>query len=241
MKVAHVVWISALVLAASAIAGIGAPRLISADTGDPPPGTLSVLGNGSVTTTPDTARLSAGVTTQGSTASDAIAANADAMSKVIDALKRAGVASKDLQTQYVSVDPRYDDNGTQTIVGYSASNSVSAVVHRLPDVGDVIDAAVAAGANNVSGPSLAREDQDKLYRDALEDAVANARQKATALARVSGLSLGAIRSLSESPQGGGPIVYGGFDAMAARQAAPTPIEPGTADITATVRVVFAVS
>jgi uncharacterized protein YggE len=107
-------------------------------------------------------------------------------------------------------------------------------------VGDVIDAAVAAGANNVSGPSLSRDDQDKLYRDALEDAVANARQKATALARVSGLSLGAIRSLSESPQGGGPIVYGGFDAMAARQA-PTPIEPGTADVTATVRVVFAVS
>src|SRR2546426_2309024 len=111
MKVGHGIWISALVLAASAIAGIGAPRLISADTGDPPPGTLSVLGTGSVTTTPDTASLSAGVTTQGSTASDAIAANADAMSKVIEALKRAGVASKDLQTQYVSVDPRYDANG----------------------------------------------------------------------------------------------------------------------------------
>jgi len=236
MRIGRVVWISALVLTASAIAGIGAPRLIYADTGDPPPGTLSVVGTGSVTATPDTATLSAGVTTQGASASEAMAANASAMAKVIDALKRAGVASKDLQTQFVSVDPRYDDGGS-AIAGYSASNSVSAVVRRLSQVGDVIDAAVRAGANNVSGPSLARDDEDKLYRDALEAAVANARDKATTLARASGLSLGAIRSLSEGAQGPQPVVYGAF---AQRSTAETPIEPGTAEITASVRVVFAV-
>ena len=76
----------------------------------------------------------------------------------------------------MSVNPRYDDNG-QAITGYDASNSVSAIVRGLSDVGDVIDAAVAAGANNVSGPSLSRDDQDKLYRDALEDAVAKARER----------------------------------------------------------------
>src|SRR6266545_5743405 len=151
MRIGRVVWISALVLTASAIAGIGAPRLIYADTGDPPPGTLSVVGTGSVTATPDTATLSAGVTTQGASASEAMAANASAMAKVIDALKRAGVASKDLQTQFVSVDPRYDDSGS-AIAGYSASNSVSAVVRQLSQVGDVIDAAVRAGANNVKRP-----------------------------------------------------------------------------------------
>jgi uncharacterized protein YggE len=236
MKLRHVVWISALVLAASAIAGIGAPRLIRADTGDPPPGTLSVVGTGSVTTTPDTARLSAGVTTQGSTASEAMDANAQAMAKVIEALKDAGISSKDLQTEFVSVNPRYDDAG-QAITGYSATNSVSAVVRGLSDVGDVIDAAVAAGANNVSGPSLARDDQDKLYRNALEDAVADARQKATALARAGGVSLGAIRSLDESPESPGPLVYGAL----AKTDSATPIEPGTAEITASVRVVFAIS
>jgi uncharacterized protein YggE len=235
MRIRHVVWISALVLAASAIAGVGAPRLIHADAGDAAPGTLSVLGTGSVTTTPDTARLSAGMTTQGSTASEAMDANAKAMAKVIQALKDAGVASKDLQTEFVSVNPRYDDNG-QAIVGYSASNSVSAIVRGLSDVGDVIDAAVAAGANNVSGPSLARDDQDKLYRDALEDAVADARQKATALANAAGVSLGKIRSLSESPQSVGPVM---FDALAAKESL-TPIEPGTTEITASVRVVFAI-
>src|SRR5438876_5602831 len=120
MKLGHAVWISILVLAASAIAGIGAPRLIRADSGDPAPGTLSVVGTGSVTTTPDSARLSAGVTTQGVNAADALAANSEAMAKVIAALKRAGVAAKDLQTEFVSVDPRYDDRG-RTVVGYSAS------------------------------------------------------------------------------------------------------------------------
>jgi uncharacterized protein YggE len=237
MKVGHVIWISVLVLAASAIAGVGAPRLIRADSSAPQPGTLSVTGAGSVKTTPDTATVSAGVTTQGSTASEAMDANARAMATVIGALKNTGISSKDLQTEFVSVNPRYDDGG-QAITGYSATNSVSAVVRGLSDVGDVIDAAVAAGANNVNGPSLSRDDQDKLYRDALERAVANAREKAAALARAAGVSLGAIRSLDESPESPGPLVYGAF---AAKADAATPIEPGTTEIAATVRVVFALS
>jgi uncharacterized protein YggE len=235
MRIRHVVWISALVLSASALAGVGAPRLIHADAGEAAPGTLVVLGTASVTTKPDTASMSAGVTTQAPTAAGAISANADAMAKVIEALKRAGVASKDLQTEFVSVEPRYDDKG-RTIMGYTASNSVSAVVRDLSNVGDVIDAAVAAGANDVSGPSLARDDQDKLYRDALEAAVANAREKATALANAAGVSLGKVRSLNESPPSVGPVM---FDALSARETA-TPIEPGTAEITASVRVVFAI-
>src|SRR6266480_1772458 len=136
MRARNVVWISLLVLAASAIAGVGAPRLILADSSDPQSGTLSVDGTGSVATQPDSATLSAGVTTQGATASEAMNANAKAMAKVIQALKDAGVASKDLQTQFVSVDPRYDDSG-QRITGYGANNSVSAVVRGLSDVGDV--------------------------------------------------------------------------------------------------------
>src|SRR5258707_7578874 len=111
MKLRHVIWFSALVLSASAVAGIGAPRLIHAGTGDPAAGTLSVVGTGSVTTKPDTATLSAGVTTQGSTAAEAMRTNAEAMAKVIDALKAAGVSSKDLQTEVASVKPRYDDTG----------------------------------------------------------------------------------------------------------------------------------
>src|SRR4029078_845081 len=99
------------------------------------------------------------------------------MANVVEALKRAGVAAKDLQTQYVSLDPRYDNQGRE-VQGYNASNSVVARVRDLTEVGSVIDAAIAAGANGVSGPSLSREDRDKLYNDALEKAVADAKSKA---------------------------------------------------------------
>jgi uncharacterized protein YggE len=151
----------------------------------------------------------------------------------------SGIDSKDIQTQFVSVDPRYDDSG-QNLVGYNAANSVSATMRDLASVGDVIDTAVAAGANNVSGPSLSRDDQDQLYRDALEDAVAKARLKATMLARAAGRTLGEIRAVSEQNMSSGPIAYGAYD-MKAAAGSSTPIEPGTTEVTASVQVVFALS
>jgi len=238
MRVRRLVWITATLLVASALAGVGAPALIRADSTDPRPGTISVTGSGTVTTEPDTATTSFGVVTQGSTAREAMSQNSEEMAKVIEALKRAGVASKDLQTQYVSLDPRYDNQGRE-VVGYSATNSVSAIVRDLAQAGAVIDAAVAAGANNVSGPSLSRDDQGKLYNDALERAVADAKAKAEVLARAAGVSVGAVQSVAENPQtGGGPMPMG--YAAAARGIA-APIEAGTTQVVANVRVVFALS
>jgi uncharacterized protein YggE len=235
MKLRNVVWISALILVASAVAGVGAPLLIRADTGNPSSSaTLSVVGTGVVTTKPDTALVSAGVTSQAAKAADAMSANADAMTKVIDALKAQGIDVKDLQTSTVSLDPRFDDQGV-SIVGYTASNSVAATVRDITAIGPVIDAAVAAGANTISGPTLTRDDSDKLYRDALEEAVAQARLKATALARASGKTLGDIRSVSEGTDEAAPLA----SFAAAKDVAPTPIETGTTDVTANVRVVFA--
>jgi uncharacterized protein YggE len=234
MRARRALWITATLLAASALAGVGAPALIRAENADRKPGTISVDGSGSVETAPDTANTSFGVVTQGATAQAAMAQNSAAMKKVIDALKRAGVAAKDLQTQYVSLDPRYDNQGRE-ILGYNASNSVSAIVRDLAQVGPVIDAGIGAGANNVSGPSLSREDRDKQYHEALEKAVADARAKADVLARAAGVTVGAVQSMTESPQGGGPMPIA-FGAM--RAAADTPIETGTTQITASVRVVF---
>jgi uncharacterized protein len=233
----RIVWISALLLTASALAGSGAPTSIHAESGDSPSGRLlSVVGSGSVETEPDTATTSFGVMTQASTAQEAMSRNSEAMSKVIDALKGAGIAAKDLQTQYVSLDPRYDQQGRE-VVGYTASNSVSAVVRKLSRVGDVIDAGIAGGANNASGPSLSRADRDKLYQEALASAVADARAKAAVLAHAAGVSVGAVQSVTESPQIGGPVP---MTFAALRADAATPIEPGTTNITATVRVVFAI-
>jgi len=236
MGTRRLLWITATLLAASALAGVGAPTLIRAESTAPKPGTISVNGTGSVTTEPDTATISLGVVTQGATAREAMQNNSTAMAKVIDALKREGLAAKDLQTEYVSLSPRYDQQGRE-VTGYDASNSVSARVRDLGHVGDVIDAGVAAGANNVSGPSLSREDRDKLYNDALEKAVADAKEKADVLARAAGVAVGAVQSVSENQQGGGPMPVT-FGALEARSA---PIEPGTTQIVANVRVVFALS
>jgi uncharacterized protein YggE len=234
MRAHHVVLASALLLTGSALAGVGAPVLIRADSGDPAPGTLSVVGTGVVATEPDTATTSFGVTTQAATAQEAMAQNSQEMARVIEALKGAGIAAKDLQTQYVSVDPRYDDRGRQ-VTGYAASNSVSAIVRKLSQVGDVIDAGIASGANNVSGPALSRGDRAKLYREALDSAVADAKAKAQVLAQAAGVSLGAVRSMTENAQmDGGPVPA----TFAALETVRTPIEAGTTNITATVRVVF---
>jgi uncharacterized protein len=233
MRARRALWITATLLAASALAGVGAPALIHAESTDPKPGTISVDGSGSVETKPDTATTSFGVVTQGATAQEAMAENSAAMKKVIDALKLAGVPAKDLQTQYVSLDPRYDNQGRE-ILGYNASNTVSAVVRDLAQVGPVIDAGIAAGANNVSGPSLSREDRDELYHEALEKAVADAKAKAEVLAKAAGVTVGAVQSMTESPQSGGPMPI----AFGAMRAADAPIETGTTQITAAVRVVF---
>ncbi len=235
MRTRRALWISAVLLGASALAGVGAPQLIRAESTDPKPGTISVAGTGTVTTEPDTATTTFGVITQGATAKEAMSRNSQEMAKVIEALKRAGIASKDLQTQYVSLDPRYDNQGRE-IRGYNATNSVSVTVRDLAQVGSVIDSAIAAGANNLSGPSLSREDRDKLYNDALEKAVADAKEKADVLARAAGVAVGPVQSVSENQQGvGGPMPMG-YAMRAAGDA--TPIEAGTTQITASVRVVF---
>jgi uncharacterized protein len=236
MRTRRALWISVILLGASALAGVGAPQLIHAESTDPKPGTISVNGSGRVETEPDTANTTFGVVTQGATAQEAMAQNSRQMAKVIEALKRAGVAAKDLQTQYVSLDPRYDNQGRE-VVGYGASNSVAAIVRDLAHVGSVIDAAIAAGANNVSGPSLSREDRDKLYNDALEKAVADAKAKADVLARAAGVSVGKVQSVTESPQGGGPMPV----TFAAMADSGTPIEAGTTRIVASVSVVFALT
>ena len=157
------------------------------------------------------------------------------MKRIVDALKHSGVASADIQTSEVSLSPRMNPNGTD-VVGYTASNSVSVTVRKLADAGDVVDAAVGAGANQVYGPNLLASDQDAAYRTALKAAVAQARSKAETLAAAAGRSLGAITAISE--EGGAMPVP--FAAGAAKDAT-VPIEPGTQKIEATVSVTFAFS
>jgi uncharacterized protein YggE len=194
---------------------------------------ITVNGSGAALATPNRAAFSFGVITQAKTASAALNGNNAEMRKVIDAIKKAGVAAKDVQTSSVSLSPRYSQNG-EDIVGYTASNTVNATIRNASRSGPVIDAAVGAGANQVYGPSFTRTDEAVLYRRALSAAVANARGKAQSLAGAAKVRLGQVRSIIESSVGPVPLAEkaGAGDAGA-------PIEPGTQRIEATVTVEFA--
>ena len=232
MKLLRLAVLGAAVAAVAAFAGVGRPDRASGDA--PPDRSITVSGSGSVSATPNRAAFTFGVATRSKTAAQALAANSAEMGKVIDALKRAGVAPAEIQTSSVSVSPLQSANG-ESIVGYTASNSVSATIGNLGRAGEIIDAAVAAGANQVDGPNLTVSDQGALYRSALKAAVADARVKAQTLAEASGLHVGAVRSVSE--QGESTPVP--LDTRTA--ASSTPIEAGTQQITASVAVVFDVS
>ncbi len=223
----------ALAAAVGALVGAGSPGSARSSGTADQPGGITVNGNGTVTTTPDRASLSFGVTTQATTASAALARNSEAMQKVIAALKAHGVAAADLQTQSISLSPRATDKGE--IVGYTASNAVS-VQSAIARAGELIDAAVGAGATDVSGPTFTRSDQDALYRQALKNAVADAKAKAQALAAAAGVTLGSVTAIVEGSSSPQPIAFGKTDTNPS-----TPIEPGTQQIQASVTVVFAVS
>jgi uncharacterized protein len=226
-----ILFLSALLLVASAIAGVAQPRFgRAAET--PAKKTITVTGSGTVTTVPDRASFQFTVESRAATAKAALAKNADEAAAVIAALKNAGIAAADLQTSQVYLNPQMNQDGTD-VVGYVASNSVSAKT-TLAKAGAIVDAAVGAGANGVSGPMLSRSDEDALYRDALKNAVANALDKAKALASASGLTLGGVQTVIEGSQGSQPIP---FAAKAAADSA-TPIEPGTQTIEASVTVTY---
>jgi uncharacterized protein len=192
---------------------------------------IVVTGQGSVRTVPDRAQISLGVSSDAKTASAALRANGAEMAKVIAAVKAQGIPAADIQTEQVSLSLRYNQNG-DAVVGYTATNSISVIVRSLPKVGPVIDAGVEAGANQVSGPNLVLSDQNALYRQAIRVAIGNARAKAQAIARASGLALRRITNVAES---GGPTPVP-LDAKT--PATGPPIEPGSTLVQATLTVTF---
>ncbi len=226
--------LAGVLLAAAAIAGVAQPRLghsATTSTGT----TITVTGNGSVDATPDRASFDFGVQTQASTAAEALSRDASQAQAIIDALKKAGISASDIQTTQVSLWPQTSNDGTQ-ITGYQASNSVQ-VTAAVGKSGELVDAAVAAGANNVDGPSLDTADTSSFYDQALKQALADAKGKAQAIADAAGLTLDSVAKVTEGSTQPTPIPYA-YGAAATGKAA-TPIEAGTQQIQASVTVTYA--
>ena len=238
MRPLRIAAVAALVLGAAALTGIGRPeavRTAESAAGAPQQRTIAVGGTASVTAVPDRAAFSFGVDARAGTASEALSQASATAGRVVAAIKRAGVGGKDVQTQQVSLSPVTSSDGRH-IEGYAAGASVSVRVRDLDRAGALVDAAVAAGATTVYGPSLERSDAGDLGKQALAGAVADARAKAEALARAAGGSLGDVISVTESGGAVPPMPYAARDAAAAGSS--LPIEPGTQEIQASVTVVF---
>ncbi|MGE0742585.1 MAG: SIMPL domain-containing protein [Hyphomonadaceae bacterium] len=199
---------------------------------------LSVSAEGMSEARPDLATINLGVTTEGDTAQAALAANAQRMNALTQALRRAGVAERDIQTSNVSVYPQqvYGEGQAPRITGYQANNSVTAKVRNIDNTGRVIDAAVSAGGNTVNGVSFSHADPDAQLDVARRNAIAEARRRAELYADALGLRVHRIVAVSE---GGGyaPPIPVMVERMAAQDAA-TPISPGQIETRVTVSVTF---
>ena len=200
-----------------------------------PARTITVTGLGQANAQPDEAFVQVGVQTDADTASEALDQNNQQMAAVMDALTDAGVQAGDITTQYVTLYPRYADNATGTggIAGYTAVNSVEARVRDLNRLGDLLDAAVAAGGNTISGIRFSVSDADELTNTARADALDDARTKAQQLAALANATLGPVVSITEGFQNG-PIFQGGAD-MAGAGAA---IVPGSQTIQVNLEVTW---
>jgi uncharacterized protein YggE len=190
--------------AALAATLLAAPAL--AQTALPP--MITVSGEATVSVAPDQAQIEAGVASDAKSAREASEANNAAMSKVLLALKGAGIAEKDYQTSRLSLQPQYAPNrsGPSPIVGYRASNRVTVRIREVGKLASVIDVLVGAGANDIGGINFTVSNASKLLDEARERAVADARRKAEIYAKAAGVALGAPLSISEEGAPG-PVLY----------------------------------
>ena len=210
---------------------------------------LTLSAEGRSNRTPDLAVFSAGVTSQGKTAGEALSANSADMNKVIAALKRAGIADRDIQTSNLSLNPIYQPqrpmpDGTvepaqPKIIGYQVYNTVNVRQRNLAQFGRVLDTLVAAGANQINGPNFQMDDPDAATDEARTQAMKKARARANLYASAAGLKVLRILAISESggyvPQ---PQVMYSRAAMADGMEKSTPVAAGEVSLISTVTVLF---
>lgn len=209
---------------------------------------LTLSAEGRTNKAPDLAVFTAGVTSQGKTAGEALAANSADMNKVIAALKKAGIADRDIQTSNLNLSPMYEPQRQlptgeiyppqPRISGYQVNNMVTVRQRDLKQFGRVLDTLVAAGANSVNGPSFQMDDNEAAADEARADAIAKARRRAELYARASGLRV--LRILTITEGGGyspGPQPVFAKAAMA-EMADATPVAAGEVTTQAHVTVLF---
>jgi len=223
------VLICALVIAATALPPI------SAQAAERPDKLVTVTGEGTVAAAPDNAVIRLGVASQGKTARAASDANAKEMSVVLAAIKESGVADRDIQTTSLSLQPQYDpkQTGAARLVGFQVSNQVTIKIRDIDRLSAVLDRAIAAGANEMSGIEFVVSEQAKLLDKARAAAIADARRKAELYANAAGMKVGRVMAISEEGSAPPPRLY-----QPMRAGAAPAIAPGEQTLRAVVTVSF---
>jgi uncharacterized protein YggE len=219
--------ISTLILAAAVTAG---PR--PADAAER---IVTVTGEASVSVAPDTAMIRIGVTTLGKNAREASEINAKQMTAVLAAIEQSGIPDRDVQTSLLSVQPKYDPNkgGTARLTGFQLTNRVTVKIRDVDALPTILDRAIGAGANEMSGIEFVVSEQSKMLDQARSEAIADARRKAELYAQAAGAKIGAVVSISE--EGGSPTPRPVRQAM---RASAVPVAPGEQELRAMVTVSY---
>jgi uncharacterized protein len=195
---------------------------------------VTVTGEATVAVAPDSAMIRIGVSSQDKTAREASDANARQMTAVLAAIKSNNIADRDIQTSRLSLQPQYDPNksGTARLTGFQATNQVTVRIRDIGNLAAVLDSAISAGANEMSGIEFIVSEQSKLLDRARDDAIADAHRKAELYAKAAGSKLGHVIAISEEGSAPPPRP------MQALRAGAVPISPGEQTLRAAVTVSY---
>jgi uncharacterized protein YggE len=206
-------------------------------------GRVIVIGEGSVSVTPDHAQIESGVTTRAKTVKEAVDVNSKLMAAITSALLGSGIAQNDVQTSRFSVQPVYAPQEPRTepkLSGYSVSNHVTVKIRQIDKVGEILDRLVAAGSTDLGNIEFLASDPSKALDQAREAAIDDARHKAQVYTQAFGLQLGRVVWITEEPGFASPISMRAQGASAAR-AAPIPIAAGEETLRVRITVGFEIA
>lgn len=196
---------------------------------------VTVTGEATVSVAPDAAVIRIGVTTAGKTAREASEVNARQMTAVLAAIRQSGIPDRDVQTSFLSVQPQYNPNesGTARLTGFQVTNRVTVTIRDVDSLPAILDRAIAAGANEMSGIEFIVTEQSKMLDQARSEAIADARRKAELYAQAAGARLGPVISIAEDGPSPPPRPV-----MQAMRAGAVPVAPGEQTLRATVTVSY---
>ena len=232
--------VGSLVLAAGSRGSQPVAQAAASTTSDR---SVTVVGVGKASGKPDIAHITVGIETQAPSLQTAVDDNKAKMTVLLDTLKKLGLADKDIQTSNYSVytervtPPTPDAKVSTDQMIYHVTNQVDVIVRDVNQLGDVLDQAVAAGANNIYGVNFSVEDTTKLESDARAKAVDNAKARAQELAQLNGLQLGEVLSVSEVIGGSAFPMDSAAKGMGGGG---TPVQPGELEMSLSIQITYAV-